>query len=122
MRSLGLAATEESLGVVEFEDRRSFLISLRQRELAGVQLVISDQHSGLVAALGRAFQGVAHQRCRVHFARNLLSHIPNGHAGHVASTFLMTFAQAKPADVHAGRDQTREEFRCQVAQDRALDG
>jgi hypothetical protein len=27
----------------------------------------------LVAALGRAFQGAGHQRCRVHFARNLLA-------------------------------------------------
>ena len=46
------------------------------RGLAGVRLVISDQHSGLVAALRRSFQGSAHQRCRVHFARNLLAHVP----------------------------------------------
>ncbi len=54
---------------------------LRERGLSGVQLVISDQHAGLVAALTRQFQGVAHQRyrvqrCRVHFARNLLVLMP----------------------------------------------
>ena len=59
---------------------RAFLLSLKQRGLGGVQLVISDQHSGLVKALGRAFQSVAHQRCRVHFARNLLAHVPKGQA------------------------------------------
>jgi len=36
--------------------------------LSGVKLVISNQHSGLVAALRRAFQGASHQRCRVHYA------------------------------------------------------
>ena len=50
---------------------RGFLNSLKQRglggvRLGGVQLVISDQHAGLVKALSRAFQGAAHQRCRVH--------------------------------------------------------
>jgi transposase-like protein len=52
---------------------RQFLRSLKSRGLGGVQLVISDQHSGLVAALRRSFQGASHQRCRVHFARNLLA-------------------------------------------------
>ena len=36
---------------------RQFLRSLKSRGLGGVQLVISDQHSGLVAALRRSFQG-----------------------------------------------------------------
>ena len=77
----GVTATGEreilGLDVGDSEDEvfwRGFLLSLKQRGLAGVRLVISDQHSGLVKALRRAFQGVAHQRCRVHFARNLLAH------------------------------------------------
>ena len=45
---------------------RGFLRTLKQRGLFGVRLVISDQNAGLVAALGRVFQGVGHQRCRVH--------------------------------------------------------
>jgi putative transposase len=61
---------------------RGFLRTLKQLGLSGVRLVISDQHAGLVAALGRVFQGVGHQRCRVHFARNLLApgtEVPQGH-------------------------------------------
>ena len=50
---------------------RAFLTDLRSRGLSGVRLVISDQHAGLVAALGRVFQLAAHHRCRVHFDRTL---------------------------------------------------
>jgi len=59
------------LGVGDSEDEafwRCFLTALKQRGLHGVRLVISDQHSGLVKALKRSFQGAGHQRCRVHFA------------------------------------------------------
>ncbi|MCR1773330.1 IS256 family transposase, partial [Nocardioides daeguensis] len=101
------------LDVGDSEDEtfwRAFLLSLKQRGLGGVQLVISDQHAGLVAALSRAFQGVAHQRCRVHFARNLLAHVPKGQAELVASSFRMIFAQPTPADVAAAWDKTRDEF------------
>jgi transposase-like protein len=71
----GITATGErevlGLDVGDSEDEvfwRGFLKSLRQRGLAGVRLVISDQHAGLVAALRRSFQGASHQRCRVHYA------------------------------------------------------
>ncbi|MDA9913169.1 IS256 family transposase, partial [Candidatus Nanopelagicales bacterium] len=68
-----------------------FLNSLKARGLADVKLVISDQHSGLVAALRRTMQGVAHQRCRVHFARNLLAHVPKNQADYVAAAFRTVF-------------------------------
>ena len=43
---------------------------LKDRGLRGVQLVTSDDHRGLVAAIQRHFQGAAWQRCYVHFLRN----------------------------------------------------
>ncbi len=46
--------------------------SLKARGLKGVELVVSDDHEGLKAAVARHFQGAAHQRCQVHYARNLL--------------------------------------------------
>jgi hypothetical protein len=45
---------------------------LHERGLTGVQLVISDTHSGLVKAVGTVLQGASWQRCRVHFMRNVL--------------------------------------------------
>jgi putative transposase len=46
--------------------------SLKGRGLSGVDLVVSDDHEGLKAAIARHFQGASHQRCQVHYARNLL--------------------------------------------------
>ncbi len=44
---------------------------LKDRGLRGLKLVTSDAHSGIVAAMQRHFQGVAWQRCRVHFKREM---------------------------------------------------
>jgi putative transposase len=52
--------------------------SLKSRGLKGVELVVSDDHEGLKAAVSRHFQGASHQRCQVHYARNLLGMV--GHA------------------------------------------
>ncbi len=54
----------------------AFLRRLRERGLSGVQLVISDAHAGLKKAIARCCQGSSWQRCRVHFARNLLAKVP----------------------------------------------
>ena len=65
-----------------------------------MRLVVSDQHAGLVAALRRAFQGVAHQRCRVHFIRNLLAHVPKAQVDMVAAVFRTIFAQPDPDSIN----------------------
>ena len=101
------------LDVGDSEDEvfwKGFLTSLKQRGLSAVRLVISDQHSGLVKALRRCFQGAGHQRCRVHFARNLLAHVPKAQADYVAAAFRAIFAHTKPSEVDAAWDKTRDEF------------
>jgi len=75
-----------------------------------VRLVISDQHAGLVAALRRSFQGTAHQRCRVHFARNLLALVPKSHQDMVAAVFRTIFAQPDADTVSATWDQVRDQL------------
>ncbi len=89
---------------------RGFLRTLKERGLSGVRLVISDQHAGLVAALGRQLQGVPHQRCRVHFARNLLALVPKSHKDMVASVFRTAFAQPDPAAVSVAWDTVRDQL------------
>jgi putative transposase len=99
------------LDVGDSEDEtfwRGFLTSLKQRGLSGVKLVISDQHAGLVKALKRCFQGAGHQRCRVHFARNLLAHVPKDKADMVASMLRTVFVQPGPKAVHAAWDELRD--------------
>jgi putative transposase len=51
---------------------RELFRSLKRRGLSGVELVVSDDHEGLKAAIARHFQGASHQRCQVHYSRNLL--------------------------------------------------
>ncbi len=113
----GIAAdgSREVLGldVGDSEDEvfwKGFMTSLKQRGLGGVQLVISDQHSGLVKALRRCFQGSAHQRCRVHFARNLLAHVPKTHADMVAAVFRTIFAQPDPEAVNKAWEEVRDQL------------
>jgi putative transposase len=89
---------------------RAFLTDLRSRGLSGVRLVISDQHAGLVAALRRCFQGAAHQRCRVHFARNLLALIPKSHKDMVAALFRTIFAQPNRDAVWAAWEEVRDQL------------
>jgi len=60
-----------------------FLASLKERGLTGVKLVVSDAHAGLTKAIRRQLQGCVWQRCRVHFARNLLQCDPKAHQGMV---------------------------------------
>jgi len=101
------------LDVGDSEDEvfwRAFLTDLKKRGLSGVRLVISDQHAGLVAALRRAFQGVAHQRCRVHFARNLLALVPKTHVDMVAAVFRTIFAQPNPKAVATTWDEVRDQL------------
>lgn len=101
------------LDVGDSEDEvfwRAFLIGLKKRGLGGVQLVISDQHAGLVAALTRVFQGSAHQRCRVHFIRNVLAHVPKAETEMVAAVFRTIFAQPDLASMAKQWDKVRDDL------------
>jgi putative transposase len=71
----------------------AFLRSLKARGLGGVQLVISDAHTGLKSAIGAVLLGAAWQRCRVHFMRNVLAIVPKRSQEMVASIIRTIFAQ-----------------------------
>lgn len=53
-----------------------FFSWLKTRDLRGVDIVVSDSHSGLVKALKAQFQGATWQRCQTHFMRNFLDATP----------------------------------------------
>ena len=79
-----------------------FLRSLRARGLAGVRLVISDQHLGLKAAVEAVMVGSAWQRCRVHFMRNVLTRVKRNNTHMVIAAIQTIFAQP---DARAVREQ-----------------
>jgi transposase-like protein len=55
---------------------REFLASLQERGLHGVEMVTSDDHAGLRAALAARMPGVAWQRCQFHLQQNALAYVP----------------------------------------------
>ena len=55
---------------------REFLSSRQGRGLHGVELIISDHHAGLRAALASRFAGVPWQRCQFHLQRNAMAFAP----------------------------------------------
>lgn len=55
---------------------RAFLESLVKRGLWGVQLIVSDGHSGLEAARKAVFTGIPWQRCQFHLQQNAQSYVP----------------------------------------------
>jgi putative transposase len=77
----------------------AFLRSLKARGLHGVQLVVSDAHTGLKAAIAAVMAGASWQRCRVHFLRNVLARVPRGSAEMVAAAIRTIFAQPTAAEV-----------------------
>jgi putative transposase len=82
----------------------AFLRSLKARGLHGVQLVTSDAHTGLKAAIGSIMLGAGRQRCKQHFARNLVAAVPKGHADMVAAAVRTIFAQPDAGSVRAQLD------------------
>lgn len=70
----------------------TFLKSMVRRGLHGVQLVISDAHEGLKAAIRRVV-GASWQRCRVHWMRNALSYVPKGQQSMVSAALRQAFIQ-----------------------------
>jgi putative transposase len=88
----------------------AFLRSLKARGLAGVQLVISDAHEGLKAAIAAVFSGACWQRCRVHFVRNVLGKVPKGSADMVVAAIKTIFAQPDKDHVDAQLDEIAAMF------------
>lgn len=78
----------------------AFLRSLKARKLHGVQLVISDAHTGLHEAIGAVMQGATWQRCKVHLARNVLAKVPKASQDMVAAAMRTIYAQPDAERVH----------------------
>ena len=85
-----------------------FLRDLKDRGLGGVQLVISDAHSGLIKAISTTMQGASWQRCRVHFMRNALARVTKAHGEMVAATIRTIFAQPGQKEVRAHVDKVAD--------------
>lgn len=78
---------------------REFLRSLVARGLSGVQLVVSDAHAGLKAAIGQVL-GATWQRCTVHFLRDMLGHVAKAQQPLVSGAIRQIFAATDGHEAH----------------------
>jgi len=102
------------IDVVDSESKESWtqmLRGLRKRGLTGVKLVISDAHEGLKAAIATTMTGAAWQRCKVHFYRNVLAHVPQARKLEFAAGMKAVFAQVSMAGAQRAIADLRERFR-----------
>lgn len=77
----------------------SFFADLVAGGLTGVRMVTSDAHAGLVKAIAAHLLGAAWQRCRTHYAANLVSICPKG--GWPAVKAMLHSVYDQPAAVAA---------------------
>jgi len=82
-----------------------FFRDLTARGLAGVKLVTSDAHAGLVAAIAATLAGASWQRCRTHYAANLMSLTPKSSWGWVKALLHSVYDQPDADAVHAQFDR-----------------
>jgi transposase-like protein len=82
----------------------AFLRGLVARGLHGVRLAVSDAHAGLKAAIAAVLPGSSWQRCRAHFAQNILGQVPKAAHLAVSSLFRSVYAQPDAASVRAQFD------------------
>jgi putative transposase len=83
----------------------AFWRDLTARGLTGVKLVTSDAHAGLVSAIGATLPGAAWQRCRTHYAANLMSATPKSSWGWVKALLHSIYDQSDAEAVHAQFDR-----------------
>src|ERR687895_1924119 len=89
---------------------KGFLRSLADRGLRGVKLVIADDHKGLRAAASKVFHAGL-QRCRVHWMRSALAHVPAKQRPAVVAMLKTIFAQETAADARAQWDGVADALR-----------
>lgn len=96
---LQLSSAEDGAGWL------GFFRDLVARGLAGVKLVTSDAHAGLVAAIGATLPGASWQRCRTHYSANLMAITPKSAWKGVKALLHSIYDQPDADAVHAQFDR-----------------
>jgi putative transposase len=96
---INTATTESGAGWL------TFFRDMTARGLSGVAMVTSDAHAGLVDAIGATLPGAAWQRCRTHYAANLMSITPKSQWGWVKALLHSVYDQPDATAVHAQFDR-----------------
>ena len=113
------------LHVTSAEDGAGWLAFFRDlvaRGLSGVALVTSDAHRGLVEAIGATLPGASWQRCRTHYAANLMAATPKSAWGWVKALLHSVYDQPDADAVHAQFDRILDALADKLPSRRAAPG
>lgn len=91
-----------------------FMKGLKERGLRGVKLVISDAHTGLKAAVRKVLK-VEWQRCKVHFYRNVLVHVPKRSQAEVSEAMKAVFVQRDEKSAQTKASDLVRQFQARFA-------
>lgn len=107
------------------ESWREFLLSLRQRGLKGVRLVVGDKCQAMCDSVTEVFPEAKYQRCSVHFFRNIFSVVPRKHGKEVGRMLKAIHAQEDKVAALEKANLVAEKLRkmkLNKAADKLLDG
>lgn len=88
-----------------------FLNSLKERGLVDPHMITSDSHSGLIAALKRAYPEVAWQRCQYHFQKNILRETPKKEQAGLQIELRDMFTAKTMKDARKFRDEIINDYK-----------
>jgi transposase-like protein len=88
--------------------------NLKDRGLSGVKLVISDAHKGLTAAVRKVLKA-EWQRCKVHFYRNVLVHVPKRSQAEVSEAMKAVFVQRDKKSAKGKAEEMARQFQSRFA-------
>lgn len=88
----------------------SFFDKLKKRGVEKIALLISDAHRGIQKAFKKSFIGGMWQRCKVHFMRNILAHVPHKAKKRFASKLKQIWLQENKKDAEIVAKNITEEF------------
>jgi len=97
------------------ESWSEFFSRLKQRGLHGVDLVVSDQHNGLIRAIRQYFQGATWQRCQTHFMRNILDKTPKALQKEIHAKVRAIFEAPDAKTARMLLNQVLDEYRAKAA-------
>ncbi len=92
------------------ESYKQLFEKLKERGLTKPSLIVSDAHKGLVAAIGECFP-VSWQRCKVHFMRNVLVHVPHKEKERFADYSKRIWMTADPATAKQRARDLADQYR-----------
>jgi len=93
------------------ESYKQLFEKLKERGLSKPFLIVSDAHKGLVSAIGECFPGTSWQRCKVHFMRNILVHVPHKEKERFASLLKGIWMTTDPATAKKRAQELADQYR-----------